>query len=212
MVMARHDRIGLLGAGGQAAEIVDYISPEAPAFYAVEERFLPQSPPGSIDIDAPGTDNARVPVVIAVGAPLLKAELVGRWPGEAFASVVHPTSYVAPSALIGRGCVIAPLAAVGTRTTVGDHVLVNLGATVSHDIAIGDFVTISPGAHVGGNSTIGAGAFVGIGAAVRNGVNIAPGSVVGAGAVVVADTVENGVYAGVPARLVSIREEWLRDI
>ena len=194
-------RTGLLGAGGQAAEIADYLSPDVPAFYAVEARFLAASPDRSIDIDAPTTEQTELPVVVAVGAPLLKQELVARWPGDAYATILHSTAYVAPSASVGRGCVVAPLAAVGSRSRLGEHVLVNLGATVSHDVVVGAFASISPGVHIGG-----------IGATIRNGIGIAPGTVVGAGAVVVSDTVENGVYAGVPARLVSIREEWLRDI
>lgn len=205
-------RTGLLGAGGQAAEIADYLSPDVPAFYAVEARFLAASPDGSIDIDAPTTEHTGLPVVVAVGAPLLKQELVARWPGDAYATIVHSTAYVAPSASVERGCVVAPLAAVGSRSRLGEHVLVNLGATVSHDVVVGAFASISPGVHIGGNCTIGRGSFVGIGATIRNGIGIAPGTVVGAGAVVVSDTVENGVYAGVPARLVSIRKEWLRDI
>lgn len=49
---------------------------------------------------------------------------------------------------------------------------------------------------------IGAGTWIGARAVILPGVTVAPGCVIAAGAVVNRDTVPNGVYAGVPARLV----------
>lgn len=50
--------------------------------------------------------------------------------------------------------------------------------------------------------TIGDGSWIGAGAIIMPGVTIGPGCIIGAGAVVTKDCEANGVYAGVPARLV----------
>jgi sugar O-acyltransferase (sialic acid O-acetyltransferase NeuD family) len=206
------DKLGILGAGGQAAELADYLDPDVPAFYAVGAAYIPAGASDVIDLDTTDPAHISVPVIAAVGAPAVRREMVNRWGGDEYATVISDRAYVAPTAAIGAGCVISPLSAVGSRSAVGNHIIVNLGATVSHDCTVEDFATVSPGAHIAGNCTIGAGAFIGIGATVINGVTIAPGTVIGAGAVVIEDTVENGVYVGVPARLISVRDEWLRHI
>ncbi len=52
---------------------------------------------------------------------------------------------------------------------------------------------------------IGNDCWIGFGAQILGGVNIADGSVIGAGAVVTKDTEPNGIYVGVPARLIKYR-------
>ena len=50
--------------------------------------------------------------------------------------------------------------------------------------------------------TIGAGAWLGAGVTVLGGVTVGAGSVIAAGALVSGDTQPDGVYGGVPARLI----------
>lgn len=52
---------------------------------------------------------------------------------------------------------------------------------------------------------IGNDCWIGFGAQILAGVNIADGSIIGAGAVVTEDTESNGIYVGVPARLIKYR-------
>ncbi|WP_290368283.1 DapH/DapD/GlmU-related protein [Microbacterium sp. Bi121] len=52
--------------------------------------------------------------------------------------------------------------------------------------------------------TIGAGAWIGAHATILPGVTVGRGAVVAAGALVTEDCVPNGLYVGVPARLVRI--------
>lgn len=47
--------------------------------------------------------------------------------------------------------------------------------------------------------------WIGFGAQIMAGVTIADGCVIAAGAVVTKDTIQNGVYGGVPARLIKMR-------
>lgn len=203
-------RVGLLGAGGQAREAADLIRGEGGtvAFSAVSERFVA---PGLLSLDDAAAAFPSVPVLACLGAPRARRTLVEEWHGL-FATVTSSRAWIAPSARLGPGVFVSPLAAVSSAVSVGRHALFNLHASVSHDTTVGDFATLSPGAHVGGGCVIGDGVFVGIGAIVRDGVNLAAGSVVGAGAVILHDTEPNGVYVGVPARLVRVADDWLDEI
>lgn len=203
--------IGILGAGGQAREVAQYLRDAGVevAFHAIDNKYFSGSL-GEIDILKPSTDYRDTQVIAAVGAPGLRRDLVEKWQGKEYATLVSGEAYVGDDVVVGAGSVITPRAVLTANVQLGRHVFINVAATVSHDCIVGDFVTISPGAHIAGGVEIGDGVFVGIGAIIRDGVRIAPGSVVGAGAVVVKDvTQENSVVAGVPAGLLRTNEDWM---
>lgn len=201
---------GVLGAGGQARETVDYARPDAAAFFAVDAEFVPSDTDEVVALDRVSDAQRALPVVAAVGAPGLRRSLVEHWGDGLFRSVVASSAWVAASAQIGAGSILAPQSAVSADAVIGGHVLLNIGASVSHDSRIGSFATLSPGVRVGGDCRIGDGVFLGIGATVSHGVSIESGIVVGAGAVVLGHLVEPGVYVGVPARRLRDQEGWLR--
>jgi len=204
--------LGLLGDGHQADEAEEFSWPSVVVFRAVSPQFLIGHRESLIDINTSQKDLLRVPVLAAVGAPALRRQLVDAWAGRDFVSVVADGGWISPTASIGVGALIAPLAVVSTKTKLGNHVIVNIGASVSHDTEIGNFVTLSPGSRVAGNCQIGDGVFIGIGAVVTDGISIASGTVVGAGAVVVDNIFLPGVYAGVPAKKLRDQEGWLSAI
>lgn len=70
--------------------------------------------------------------------------------------LVHPTAYVAPSAKLGAGTVIAPGAVVNTRSNLGKGCIVSVGALIDHDARIDDFVHINAGAVCKAGSRVGA--------------------------------------------------------
>ncbi len=205
--------IGILGAGGQADEVVSYLVDFDIMFHALSESHIDKDNQKQIDITTPSEYQSTLPVVAAVGAPAIRKMMVGQWPGEKFVTVRAATSYVDVSANIGDGTIIAPQAVITTNVEIGRHSIVNIAASISHNCKLGDFVTISPGAHIAGNVELGNGVFVGIGATISNDVKIAAGSVIGAGAVVVRDVAEeNSVLVGSPAKLIKHNEGWLRAI
>jgi sugar O-acyltransferase (sialic acid O-acetyltransferase NeuD family) len=205
------EKIGLLGAGGQADETISFESKKSLAFLAVNSSYISRD--GMIDIEDPEQEHVLTDVIAAVGAPAVKKKLVETWRGENYTNVISEESYIDPSVSIGKGCIVGPRSVITTNVEIGDHVLINIAATISHDCSIGNFATISPGAHIGGRVSIGDGAFVGIGAVISNDVKIARGVVIGAGAVLVDDaSVENGVYVGVPATLLKTNDGWLSEI
>ena len=204
--------IGLLGNGAQADEVEDYAPGVEVSFRAVSARFLSLNSPKLIDIAIARESAISTPVTAAIGAPAVRRDLVNSWSGSTYHTVVATTAWVSESARIGEGCIVAPQAALSTRVRLGSHVLVNIGATVSHDSSLGSYTTISPGVHIAGRCSLGDGVFLGVGATVSDRVSIVSGTVVGAGAVVVSNIVTQGIYVGVPARLVRETRDWFRAL
>lgn len=74
----------------------------------------------------------------------------------AIATIIHPSSYVSPQAIIGKGTAILPMAVVNTKVTICYGAIINVGAIVDHDCLLGVGVHISPGAVVKGENVINA--------------------------------------------------------
>ena len=110
----------------------------------------------------------------------------GARPEARWATVVHATAWVSPSATLEPGP-SSWQAGVNAGARVGRHAIVNSGAVVEHDVLVGAFAHVGPGAVIGGGARIGEDAFVGLGARVRDHIGVGDGAVVGMGAVVVDD-------------------------
>ncbi len=117
-----------------------------------------------------------------------------------WATVVHASAWVSPTAFIGEGAVILARAVVQTGARIGAHCVVNSGVIVEHDVVLGDHAQLAPGVILGGGARVGPLAYVGLGAVVRDHVAIGGGATVGMGAVVVKDVPDGARALGVPAR------------
>lgn len=202
----------IVGNGGQADETQSYLASKyKTVLRAVTHEYLDASNKEVVDIDS--THFKNVPGVIAIGAPGLRKELLNRWQGNDYISVIHEKTVIDTSFNMGTGNIIAPGVVITTNVRLGDHNIVNINSSINHNSKIGDFVTIGPSVHIAGNVTIEDGVFIGIGANISNGVKIAKGCVIGAGALVLNDiTKENSVVVGVPAKTVKINKTWLYEI
>jgi acetyltransferase EpsM len=119
---------------------------------------------------------------------------------DGWATVVHSSAWVSPTATVGEGTVIMAGAVVQTGARIGAHCVINTGAIVEHDADLGAHVQLAPGATLGGSVRIGSLAYIGVGAVVRDHIAIGAGATVGMGAVVVRDVVAGALVMGVPAR------------
>lgn len=206
-----HTEFGILGNGGQADETASFVIGSSVVFRAVDRVYL--NDVARVDIANPNEAQRNTPIIAAIGAPALRKEMVDKWPGTEYASVISPHAVIGENVVLSEGCIVAPGAVLTTNIEVGAHAIINVAATVGHNCKFGNYVTVSPGANIGGNVSLGEGVFIGIGATVSNDINIAPGVVVGAGAVVVKDIAqENAVVIGNPAKVLRINEGWMYEI
>ena len=70
------------------------------------------------------------------------------------ATLIHPTAYVSPTAVINSGTVILPHAIVNTDVEVGKGCIINLGAIIDHGCILEEGVHICLSAIVKGENRI----------------------------------------------------------
>lgn len=187
---------------GEHAEVVADAARSGDSPWDVE-GFISESAEATLSdrLTAAPTED-RPALVIGFGAPATgRAAAVTRFDESVvWATIVHRTAWISPSAEVGPGAVILAGAVVNAGARVGRHAIVNTGAIVEHGVRLGDFVHVGPGATLGGGATVGDYAHVGLGAAVRDHVSIGSRVTVGMGAVVVADVPKDAVVVGNPAK------------
>lgn len=120
--------------------------------------------------------------------------------GARFARVVHPSAWIAPTATLGDGVVVAPFCAVGPDTFVGDHAVLNYYAHLGHDARAGAWCVMSPYCSLHGYSVLEDECFMGAHAMVAPRKRVGRGSSVAAGSVVTRDVAPRSLAAGNPAR------------
>jgi sugar O-acyltransferase (sialic acid O-acetyltransferase NeuD family) len=210
-------RLVLFGAGGHArevAQIVRDINAVAPRWQLlgalVDAGHHPGGEVAGSSMPVLGAAgwlaaNVDTEVVVAVGDSAARRRIVhdlrSRHPALRFATLVHPTAWIAAGSEPGDGSVVFAGARVNVDVRIGAHVSVNLGCTISHDCRIGDFASLGPGVHLPGRVQVGEAADLGAGCSARPRARIGAGVVLGAGAVAVDDLPDGCVAAGVPARL-----------
>ena len=132
----------------------------------------------------------------------LRRKLVARYSaaGARWATVVHRTAWVSPTAMVEPGAAVFAGAVVQTGAMLGAHAVVNTGAIIEHDVTVGDFTLVAPGVAVGGGTVIGSDAYLGLGCRIRDHLQIGSGVTVGMGAVVTRSVRDGVTVTGVPAR------------
>jgi len=115
-------------------------------------------------------------------------------------SVIHPKAVVAPTAQIGKGCVVMASASIQHFTKLGNYSIINTNATIDHETVIGSGVHVMGGSSVAGRVSIGDYATVGTNATILPDAAIGRNAYIGAGAVVVKEVGDDDVVIGVPAR------------
>jgi acetyltransferase-like isoleucine patch superfamily enzyme len=76
--------------------------------------------------------------------------------------------------------------------------------TLTHEDDVDDFVTLAAGVSLGGGVHVGRCAYLGMNSSVRQQVLVGDNAVVGMGAAVLDDVPRGEVWAGVPARQLSV--------
>lgn len=116
--------------------------------------------------------------------------------GGTLATVISPRAWIAPSAQIGLGCLIAHDALVNANAIVGDNCILNTKCILEHGSVVSSNCHISTGAIVNGECQIGKGSFIGSGSVVSNNLVLGERCVVGAGTTVLRDLPNGATYTG----------------
>lgn len=62
--------------------------------------------------------------------------------------LVHPSAYVSPTARIGAGTVVEPMAVINTNATIEDGCIISIGSRIDHEAHIRKFSHVNTGAIV----------------------------------------------------------------
>lgn len=131
------------------------------------------------------------------------------------------------NARIEPGAIIREHVEIGDRAVIMMGAVINIGAIIGEGTMIDMNVVLGGRATVGKNCHIGAGTVlagvveppsalpviieddvvIGANAVVLEGIRVRKGAVVAAGAVVIEDVPENAVVAGIPARIIKMKDE-----
>lgn len=74
--------------------------------------------------------------------------------GVELPTLIHPTAYISPKAVIGEGCVVLPKACVNTDVEIDSGCIINLGAIIDHGCRIEEACHLCIGAIVKGENRI----------------------------------------------------------
>lgn len=129
----------------------------------------------------------HIPIAFGIGSNDIRAQLFERVKNNGFeiVTLIHPSSIISPSAVIGIGTVVMPNVVINAKASIGTGTILNTGSIVEHECIIGDFVHISPNAALAGAVKVGDFTHIGIGSVVIQGVAIGKNTIIGAGSSVV---------------------------
>lgn len=215
-------KVIIVGAGGHAAEIDDYIG-----FY--NERENRQSE--TYDIIGFLDDNPKSYEAYAFTAPYLGsiktheiqvevhyliaiANITYRKPvieslkakGAVFTSFIHPSATISKSAVLGSGLIIAPNVNIGPNVQIGDFNMINSRASIGHDSVIGDYNFITPNVCFSGFTKIGNENMFGINSATIPAITVGSNNKIAAGMVLDKNIEDNTtVFYKFKERIIAVR-------
>lgn len=202
----------VVGAGGLGREVFQYALDATSQGDETEVLGFLDDNPAALDADPlkgrilgnPATFRVEPQhrFIIGVGDPAIRQALAQQIAacGGLFGRVVHPLAYVASTAEIAEGCILAPYVFVGAGACLGAHVVLNARASVGHDAVLGEHCVLSPHCVIGGSTKLGKGVFMGSSSTIVPQRAIGSGAKISAGAVVLHDVPNGALAVGNPAK------------
>jgi sugar O-acyltransferase (sialic acid O-acetyltransferase NeuD family) len=194
----------VVGAGGHGKVAVATVKAAGRALGGVYDDDLAKKGGGILGVPILGPPPAvpwqsSASALLGIGDNAARQSRARTLGAPCWATIIHPTATVHPSAILGSGTLVCAHAVIQPDARIGEHSIVNTGAIVEHDCIIGAYTHLAPGSRLGGAVFVGEGTLVGIGASVIPGTRIGDWCVVGAGAVVIRDLESHQRVVGVPA-------------
>ncbi|BAY75679.1 hypothetical protein NIES25_21260 [Nostoc linckia NIES-25] len=201
-------KILIAGAGGFGSEVYQYlldlrrqktVNLEILGFiddflFGQETSHLPIPVLGKIENYQPQPSEA---VIVALGEPQARkkaSELIVNKGGKLY-TLIHPTTVIADSAVIGEGCILCPFTFLGANATLDKGVLLNTYASVGHDSIVGAYSVLSPYGTLNGKARTEEGVFLGTHSSVNPGVSVGGWSKISAGCAVSCNVPEGSLVA-----------------
>lgn len=191
-------KVIIIGAGGHAAELRDYINHHNNARPADRLEVV-----GFIDDDENNYKHYEFPepylgsikehpidkdVFYLMGIANLnyRKPLIEEFEtaGAKFTGLIHPTAIISPTCEIGEGTVVSHNASVGAKAKLGRFNMLNSRCTIGHDTQMGDFNFISPQVAISGNTKIGENNLIGTNSCTIPGMTIGNNNKIAAGMVI----------------------------
>jgi sugar O-acyltransferase (sialic acid O-acetyltransferase NeuD family) len=185
----------IIGAGGHAAEIDEYIRYNHKTGGKVEYRLI-----GLLDDNPENYKRYRFSApllggvsdhfiinnafyVIGIAGIQYRKPFVEKYisDGAKFVSIIHRSAYISESAVIGEGCVIGPNVNIGPNVQIGKFTLINARCSIGHDSVVGDYNMISPNTCLSGFSRVGDENLFGINCATLPAINVGNRNKISAG-------------------------------
>ena len=122
-------------------------------------------------------------------------------------SYIHPSANISKNVKIGEGVYVLLGVNIMPDVMLEDFVMVSMGANIAHHSFLKKGTFISTGVNFGASITANEYTYVGIGATVMTGLkSLGRDCLIGAGAVVIKNVPNKAVVAGVPAKVLRIKE------
>jgi len=201
------DQVIMIGAGGHAAEIDEYIkySQRATGLDITEVTgFLDDNPDSykHYKLSAPYLGRIKDHRVIrgqyyvmGIAGIKYRRYFIEKFKteGAQFISFIHSNAYVSESAVIGEGTIIGPNVNIGPNVKVGRYNLINSRCSLGHDTLIGDYNFISPNTCFSGFSIVGDENLFGINSATIPGINVGNRNKIAAGMILDQNVTDDSV-------------------
>jgi len=201
--VAKGSRVALLGAGGYCAVLVEDIREcgfEIEGIYDDSPSSLGKCLLGVFVKGAIADAPLHTPLVLAIGQNEARRAITTKHASRKWATIVHPTAYVAPDAVIGEGCTIERYCVIGPGAKVGRFCLFGARAIIGAGSTIEDYAFVAAASVIGNGAAVRTAAVVGLSSVILPKVEIGSGSTILMASVVVRDAPPNVSLSGVPAR------------